>query len=206
MTEAAERRYLAALAASANVRLAAKAAGFAHSSFYARRERWVGFRARMGQALQVGYDRLEYVVMERTLQALHGAPEEQGWLAAAISDNPLPPLSFDQAFQTLCLHRNTVRLDGARPPGRPAKVERNPHRAMFAIGRNIDALQRADHYQLTGSWTLPGEPEAEAPKLVPLAQVTGWSKAQTVKVTYQSGRALFGGWRIDNWKKQRSRR
>jgi hypothetical protein len=206
MTEAAERRYLAALAASANVRLAARATGFAHASFYKRRERWVGFRALMGQALQAGYDRLEYVVMERTLQALHGAHAEQGWLAEAIRDNPLPPLSFDQAFQTLCLHRNTARLDGQRPPGRPSRVPSNPHEAMFALGRNLDAMQRADHYRATGSWTLPGEPAAP-PGLPPLEQVTGWSKAAGVRVTYHPGVALFGGWRIGDWKKQkRSRR
>ena len=201
MTEAAERRYLAALSATANVRLAAAAAGFAHSSFYARRKNWVGFRARMGQALKIGYDRLEYVVMERTLQAIHGAEPEQGWLAEAITGNPLPAFSFDQAFQTLCLHRNTVRLDGARPPGRRAKVEPNPHAAMFAIGRNIDAIERANHYAQSGTWSLPGEPAADAPQLPDLRHVTGWSGAATVKVTYQPGRALFGGWRIDTWEK-----
>lgn len=202
MTEAAERHYLAALAASANVRLAAAATGFAHSSFYARRKNWVGFGARMGQALRIGYDRLEYVVMERTLETIHGAQEGQGWLAEAIRDNPLPPLSFNQAFQTLCLHRNTVRLDGHRPPGRPSKVEPNPHAAMFAIGRNIDALGRADHYHMTGTWTLPGEHMTDAPKLPPLEQVTGWSKATAVKVTYHPGVALFGGWRIQDHKKR----
>lgn len=246
MTDAAERHYLGALAATANVRLAAAATGFAHSSFYRRRDRWVGFRMRMNQALAIGYDRIEYVVMERTLQAFSGA-EAQGWLAEAIRANPLPPLSFDQAFQTLCLHRNTVRLDGARPPGRRAQVEPNPAQAMFAIGRNVDALLRANHYHATGTWTLPGEP-GEAPKLPPLAQVTGWSKAAPepqsgreaavssdgdgacrptgppepaeggtrstsrdngpvaevrVKVSYHPGRALFGGWRLDNWEKRK---
>jgi hypothetical protein len=201
MTDAAEQAYLAALAANANIRLAAKAAGFAHSSFYARRRTWVGFDARMGQALRIGYDRLEYVVMERTLQALTGA-EEQGWLGAAIRDNPLPPLTFGQAFQVLCLHRNTVRLDGMRPPGRRSKVEPSPGAAMFALGRNIDAITRANHYQTTGTWTLPGEP-AEAPKLPPLEQVTDWSKAATVKVTCHPGRVLFGGWRVEDWQRRK---
>jgi hypothetical protein len=201
MTAAAERQFLGALAASANVRLAAAAAGFAHSSFYARRTRWVGFNARMGQALKVGYDRLEYVVMERTLEAIHGAEPEQAWLAAAIRDNPLPQFSFDQAFQTLCLHRNTVRLDAMRPPGRPSKVERTPAEAMFAIGRNIDAIQRADHYQLTGTWTLSGEPAAEAPKLPDLQQVSGLSAK--ARVTWHPDRALFGGWRVDTWEKRK---
>ena len=72
---------------------------------------------------------------------------------------------------------------------------------MFAIGRNIDAIQRAEHYEVTGSWTLPGEPAAEAPKLPPLEQVSGWSAAASVRVAYQPGRALFGGWRIDTWEK-----
>lgn len=211
MTDAAERHYLAALAASANIRLAAKATGFAHSSFYARRDRWVGFRMRMNQSLAIGYDRIEYVVMERALQAFQGV-EEQGWLGAMVRDNPLPPLSFNQAFQTLCLHRNTVRLDGMRPPGRPAKVERTPAQAMFAIGQRIDAIERADHYVATGSWTLPEEPAAQRPALPALALVTGWGAkaapepaggATTVKVTWNADRALFGGWRLDTWEKRK---
>lgn len=202
MTDAAERRFLGALSCTANVRLAVRAAGFAHTTIYRRRDRWPGFKARMGQALKIGYDRLEYVVIERTLQAIHGAYDEQGWLAAAISDNPLPPLSFGQAFQALCLHRNTVRLDGARPPGRRAKTEPNIHVQMSSIGRNIDAIQRADHYEQTGTWTLPGE-AGEGAKLVPLEQVTGWSGAKTGKVTYHADRALFGGWRLDTWEKRK---
>jgi hypothetical protein len=39
MTDTAEKTYLLALSASANIRLAAKAAGFAHSSFYRRARR-----------------------------------------------------------------------------------------------------------------------------------------------------------------------
>jgi hypothetical protein len=203
MTAAAERLYLAALAASANVRLAAAAAGFAHSSFYARRARWTGFGARMRQALRIGYDRLEYVVMERTLEALHGA-ETPDWLAEAIAaTNPLPPLSFDQAFQQLCLHRNSVRLDAMRPPGRPARVERTPTQAMAAIARNLDAIQRAGRYQVTGTWTLPGEVEVEAPTLVPLELVTGWSTADPERRKHNPDRALFGGWRIDDHKKRK---
>ena len=205
MTAAAEQHFLAAVAASANIRLAAAASGFAHSSFYARRKRWVGFKARMGQALRIGYDRLEYVVMERTLEAIHGAEPEQAWLAAAIRDNPLPKLSFNQAFQTLCFHRNTVRLDAMRPPGRPSKVAPNVHVAMAAIGRNIDAIRRAECYEVTGSWTLPGEPGLAAPALPDLSLVTGWSRAEPVKVTWHAGVPLFGGWRIDDWEKQSRR-
>jgi len=158
----------------------------------------------MGQALRIGYDRLEYVVMERTLEAIHGAEPEQAWLAAAIRDNPLPRLSFNQAFQTLCLHRNTVRLDAMRPPGRPSKVEATIAAAHFAIGRNIDAITRAEHYEVTGTWTLPGEPAVEAPKRVPLEVVM--NQGAKVSVTWHPDTALFGGWRIDDWKKQRSRR
>ena len=203
MTEAAEQLYLAALSASANIRLSARAAGFAHSSFYARRTRWPGFRAGMGQALAIGYDRLEYVVMERALQAIHGAEPEQSWLGAMIRDNPLPAFTFNQAFQTLCLHRNTCRLDGARPPGRPSKVEPSPAAAMFAIGRNVDAILRADHYHLTGTWILPGEPESGPPRLPPLALVTGWSKARPGTARHDPDKALFGGWRIGDHRKRR---
>lgn len=55
---AARQAFLAALSATANIRLSARAAGFAHSSFYRLRDHDPGFAREMRMALQDGYDRI----------------------------------------------------------------------------------------------------------------------------------------------------
>jgi hypothetical protein len=200
MTEAGEHFFFRALAASANVRLSAAVTGFTHSAFYQKRKKRPVFASEMKLALTVGFDRLEAAAIERTLQALAGGGAT-AWLGEALADNPLPAFTFDQAFQILCLHRNAVRLDGARPPGRPARVQPSLPKALFAIGRNIDAIRRAAHYEATGSWRHAHE--AAPPRLPPLHLVTGWSKADPAKVKHNPNLALFGGWRIEDWEKRR---
>lgn len=198
MTEAGERHFLRSVAASANIRLSAAATGFTPSAFYQKKKKRPLFASEMKISLTIGFDRLEYAAMERMLETLHGRP---AWLGEAIAGNPLAPMSWDQAFQVLCLHRNTVRLDGDRPPGRRARTDPNPAAAFAAIGRNIDAIERAARFEQTGSWRHAHE--AEPPKLPPLHQVTGWSKADPAKVKHNPKLALFGGWRIEDLEKRR---
>jgi hypothetical protein len=202
MTEAGEQAFFRALAASANVRLSAAAAGFTHSAFYQKKRKRPAFAREMKISLTIGFDRLECAAIERTLEALHGGEPENAWLGRLIADNPLPRLSFGQAFQLLSLHRNSVRLDGDRPPGRPARIEPSLPAALAAIGRKIDAIERSARYEATGSWR--HEHEQPPPRLPPLHLVTGWSKADPKKVKHNPDLALFGGWRIEDW--QRSRR
>lgn len=202
MTEAGERYFCRALAASANVRLSAAAAGFTHSAFYQKRKKRPAFAREMKISLTIGYDRIEGAAIERTLQALNGGPEN-AWLADLIVGNPLPRLSFDQAFQQLCLHRNTVRLDGDRPPGRPARVQQTLPAALFAIGRNIDAIERGARFEASGSWRFAHE--APPPPLPPLSLVTGWSKADPAKAKHNPALALFGGWRIEEMERKRAK-
>jgi hypothetical protein len=201
MTEAGEQAFFRALSASANVRLSAAATGFTHSAFYQKKKKWPAFASEMKIALTIGYDRIQGAAMERTLQALHGGQPETAWLAGAVAGNPLPPMTFGQAFQILCLHRNTVLLAGERPPGRRPRVEHNFPAALTAIGRNLDAIERAGRYEETGSWRHAHE--APPLKLPPLHLVTGWSKADPNKVKHNPDLALFGGWRIDDWEKKR---
>ncbi|HEX8238374.1 MAG TPA: hypothetical protein VF574_01395 [Allosphingosinicella sp.] len=198
MTEAGERHFLRSVAASANIRLSAAATGFTHSAFYQKMKKRPAFKSDTKISLTIGYDRLEHAEMERMLQALRGDPD---WLAGVLVDNPLPPMSWDQAFQALCLHRNTVRLDGDRPPGRRPRIEPNPAAAFAAIGRNIDAIERAQCFERTGGWRHAHE--AAPPRLPPLHQVTGWSRADPAKVRHNPKLALFGGWRIEDLEKRR---
>ena len=199
MTDAAEKTYLLALSTSANIRLAAKAAGFAHSSFYRRALRHPASAAQGKVALTIGYDRLEHLALAHAGAAMRGEGPDNTWQVAA-GEMPMPPMSWDQAFHTLCQHRAIVRL-GWEERTRPIAAPADPAEAFAALERTLDADARVRHYEATGHWHLPGEPEL--PKLPPLGLVTGWSGAATVKVTYDPGVPLFGGWRIDDWKKRK---
>ena len=68
-TKAKERAFIAALAESCNVKLAAKTAGVSASAIYVRRSRDASFRRAWDQALSAGYAQLEMMMLER---ALHG--------------------------------------------------------------------------------------------------------------------------------------
>jgi len=116
------------------------------------------------------------------------------------------------AFQLLFLHNKTVRLSWDQPHrrkrrGEPWETYTERHSAMWVAekGREAEdaAVRRAAQFEATGEWRLPEEPLA--PELPPLHLVTGWSKAQPVKAVHNPGLALFGGWRLKNWKKREER-
>lgn len=124
MTRAAEQAFLGALSASANVRLSAAAAGFAHSSFYARARKAETFAKEMRAALRIGYDRLECALIERAVYDENDlAGDEADW-RDHIGDNPLPPLRPDEALQLLWHHRRTCRL-GWETRAAPHRVATN---------------------------------------------------------------------------------
>jgi hypothetical protein len=92
----AEQRFLAALSATANVRLSAQAAGFAPSSFYARARSHPGFAREMRMALAIGAERLEIALLESSL------PETSTHDHWRHNDPPpIPPMTAAQAMQML---------------------------------------------------------------------------------------------------------
>jgi hypothetical protein len=179
MTAAAEQAFLAALSATANVRLAAAAAGFAHSSFYARRSACPAFAREMRIALEIGYSRLEASLLARAHPASHS---HAAWRHAELP--PLRPVTFDEGFQLLCLHDKSVRHGWEQAHRRKRRTESDEAyverlRAMWHVeeqrAREHEALLRATRYERTGGWRHPHEP-APPPPLPPLDLVTGWSK------------------------------
>lgn len=204
MTKAAEQAFFAALSASANVRLSAAAAGFAHSSFYARARQAKAFAREMRLALKAGYERLEAAALAAALPESYA---DDGW--RHNDPPPIPPMTADQAFQLLCLHEKSVRQGWERPHRRRRRNEcestyRERLCAMWtaekAREREQDALRRAAQYEATGDWRLPEEPPP--PALPPLHLVTGWSKADPKKEKHNPKKALFGGWRLSDWRKR----
>jgi hypothetical protein len=207
MTRAAEQAFFAALSASANVRLSAAAAGFAHSSFYARARKAPAFAREKRLALEMGYERLEAAAIAAAVPESHA---DDGWRHNDAP--PIPQMSADQALQLLFLHQKGVRLGWDAPHRRRRRGESDEtHRtrlqAMYqsekAREAEAAALRRAAQYEATGDWRFP---EEEPPPALPaLEQVTGWSKADPNKQPHNPRKALFGGWRLKDWKKRRRR-
>lgn len=208
MTRAAEQAFLAALSASANVRLSAAAAGFAHSSFYRKRRALGWFAREMRLALKMGYDRLHCAAVAAGLAGF----DHCQWRES--EPPPIPPLTVTQVLQLLYLHEKSVRQGWDKPHRRRRRGESDEtHRArlmaMWAFEKNREAeaeeeaLRRAARFEESGSWRFADEPEP--PPVPPLHLVTGWSKASGRK-PHREGVAVFGGWRIADMERKRRAR
>ncbi|HEX8511833.1 MAG TPA: hypothetical protein VF688_01860 [Allosphingosinicella sp.] len=140
MTPAAARAFFVALAATANVRRAAAEAGFAHSSFYAKRAQ-PDFAAQMDAALDLGAFRLEWAAIEAALRsaARPNDPAPPEWQEDAASA-PLPAMTPDQMLQLLA-YRHRARTHG-RAGGPPPK-EADPEAVTAKILRKTEAIKRA---------------------------------------------------------------
>jgi hypothetical protein len=197
MTRAAELVFLEALSATANVRLAAAAAGFSHSAFYYRKRVSPAFAAEMSEALLIGYERVEGALFQSVdLMAgpLQGETRDD-WLER-VRDCPLPAMSVDQAVQLLAMHRRTCR-------------EGWDHREARYVAASVEQVCRAIEAGLARLHPpVPAKPSwrpadrAPPPPVPPLDRVTGWSKADSAKAKHNPDVALFGGWRITDWEKR----
>lgn len=144
-TPAKRKRFLAALAATCNVALAARHAGVDKTTPYYHRIRDATFRAQWQAAIEEGYDRLEELVL------LHGGAGQPMELEAgdAPDADALPPFDFDRAMAVLKHYRG--RRDGSplnrggRPLTRVTIDETNAAllRALKAVERRI-ARRKAD--------------------------------------------------------------
>jgi hypothetical protein len=207
MTKAAEQAFFRALSASANIRLSAAAAGFSHASFYARRRRSPPFGREMRLAHEIGYDRLECALLASSLPESHA---DDAW--RHVDPPPIPPMTPDQAIQLFALHRKSVRESWDRPHrrkrrGEPWETYTERLRAMWVAEKSREAedhaLRRAARYEETGDWRFEDE-VAPLPPLPPLELVTGWSKADPNKTKHNSDIAMFGGWRLKDWKARKA--
>ncbi|MES2755257.1 MAG: hypothetical protein V4659_11375 [Pseudomonadota bacterium] len=195
LTKQCEQAFLAALSATANVRLSAAAAGAAEAAFYRRRRQNPAFAREFLLALQEGYDRLEMALLESADPASF---EDDHW---RHNEPPaIPPMTANQALQLMYLHQKEARLWTTPFPERlrpgETRVARSEmlqmiHEAKLARDRErfriAEAARLARGDETHAEWG-PGE-------LPDLSQVTGWSKASG-KAGADESRALFGGWRI----------
>jgi hypothetical protein len=203
LTREAEQAFLHALAATANVRLSAAAAGASARAFYRRRRLDPVFAREMRLALRMGWERLEAASLAAALAGNHGRDR---WRQCAPA--PIPPLSWDQAFQQLCRHDRSVNLGWEQPHRRRRRGESDEVyslrlQAMWRAEKSVEAEQaavrRAERFEASGSWRHEDEPPP--PALPPLEQVTGWSRASG-KAGRHGDLALFGGWRIGDMERK----
>jgi len=196
----AEQTFLAALSATANIRLSAAAAGFAHSAFYHRRNESPAFAREMRLALAMGYERLEMAMLE--------AADPESYRDEAWRHNeppPLPQLTPSEAFQLLYLHQKEVRL-----LAEPRHVRRRPGESREAHSFRLSAMYAAQAQRSRDAFDIAeaerrarGEPHLFGPEILPLPaldQVKGWSKADPAKRQPDRERPMCGGWRIGDWK------
>lgn len=195
LTRAHEQAFLAALSATANIRLSAAAAGFSHSAFYRRREASPAFAREMRLALQMGYERLEMALLESFSPGSH---RDDAW--RHNDPPPIPSMSPAQALQLLYLHQKEAVLWGERVDRRRKRGESSDAWSRRAARKwKAEKAWDREGYEVARAarteGPAPSRHEPLAPELPALDQVTGWSEAAG-KAPLGDGRALFGGWRL----------
>lgn len=207
LTKQCEQAFLAALSATANVRLSAAAAGASPRAFYRRRRTNPGFAREMQLALETGYERLEMALMQSFMVEAH---DDDAW---HNDPPPIPKMTPEQALQLLYLHHKTAKLWAEAPY---MNTRRGETSEMWSMRRAADyrAQQARDAERLRMAETdrvltkelneLQRELQRERRASLPaLDQVKGWSKADPAKAPHDPKRALFGGWRIEDMKRRK---
>ncbi len=206
MTKAAEQAFLAALAATCNVRLSAAAAGFTHSAFYQRRKKDPGFRREWRLARAEGHERLELALLEGFQPESH---EDDAW--RHNDPLPIPPMTPHMAIQLLAMHRKRVDHGDLPDP-----MRRRPGESREAMSMRLGLMYRAglerdrEAYRVAeaarNERRARQEPEnGEGIAALPqLDKVSGWSGADPAKRVHDTDVAMFGGWRIEDWQKRNS--
>lgn len=206
MTRAAEQAFLSALSASANVRLAAAAAGFSHSSFYLRAKKSPAFAREMRLALASGYERVEAAALRAALPESH---QHDAW--RHNDPPPVPPMTPSQALQLLSLHQKRVELGAVPDPLRRRRGE-SPEAMSMRLSLMYEARLERDREAYRVAQAARGEPDdgpEDGEGIAPLPQldkVTGWSKADPARLPHDPDKAMFGGWRIGDGQRRKRRK
>ena len=134
LTVAKRQHFLDVVAATANVKQAAAAAGAVPASFYRLRHRDAGFAAAWDQSLDDGYAALEAMLLERALGTAEQAPGDA---------DRAGPTTFDAALALTMLKRRDER---DKAPSNYAKRAGYSHVPMVEVERSLlrklQALQR----------------------------------------------------------------
>ncbi|MEG3179419.1 hypothetical protein [Sphingomonas sp. LT1P40] len=182
LDRAAEQAFLAALSATANVRLSA------------------AFAREMRLALELGYERLEMALLAAADPASH---RDDSW--RHNEPPPIPQMTAAEALQLLHLHQKEARLQ-AEPPHIKRRRGESSDAHSYRLGAMYEAdlqRRREDFNIAEAARRAAGHPHLFGPKVLPLPaldQVRGWSKADPGKVPHDPDTPMFGGWRLKDWK------
>lgn len=139
VTAHGEEAFLNALAATANIRLAADAVGVDPRAFYKRRAQSPEFARRMQEALTAGYEAVEFALVGCALQSLGqgGAGEDDG--------GPVEPdarMSVDQAMGLIAQRTKTLAIGDRHVRGYYEKALPTPEETDAIIAKRLDQLKR----------------------------------------------------------------
>lgn len=133
-SDEAEEAFFDHLAATCNVRAAAAAVGFTTFTVYRQRRLRPDFAAKWQAILEPAYARLELELLRTALDSIDGAEFD--------ADRPIPKMTVEQVMNVLRAHRNEVRGEGRRGPGRRALPKGIEHYRESII-RKAEAIRRA---------------------------------------------------------------
>jgi hypothetical protein len=207
LTREAEQAFLAAVSATCNIRLAAAAVGAAEATFFRRRRKDAAFAREMRMALEEGYLALETALLE---SGLAGSREHDDW---RHNDPPAtPPMTANQALQLMYLHQKEARLTAEpwwlrrrRGESEAAHSERltlmgeerlRLAREKFEVAE-VERWERGEP-----AWGPAGEAVRRELGFPDLAQVA--ARRRGGGRVHHAGRALFGGWRIEDMEEKRA--
>jgi hypothetical protein len=151
MTGAARRQILATVEATNNLRLAAAAAGFAHSTFLVRVRRDPDLAGRLAVARRIGADRVLWEIMHPP-----GRPDPEDM---EFADLPMPPATAEQCLLQLRYHRPDGAFQQHRWRVRPLPRPFEAHRPRIIA--SLNAWRRAEWHKETGEWRYPSEDPPE---------------------------------------------
>jgi hypothetical protein len=140
VTKAAEQAFLATLGETANIRLAAAEAGFAHTSFLARARRDPAFAREMRTLIAIAADRLVWARCEGALSPVTDYDFDP--------DIPIPRMSVEQAILQLTYHRPDGPFQMSRRATPPPSLEKVAPRILA----KVRAIKRHSHFVKTGRW------------------------------------------------------
>lgn len=128
-----EQRFLAALAATCNVKASCAEIGMSHGSAYAHRKRWAAFATRWDAAIETGYARIEMALVEHGCNLFSGIE--------LPPEGPMGPMSVEQAIHLLHMHKHAARGIG-KAPGVGWRRRKTLDEVKDSILRKLDAFDR----------------------------------------------------------------
>lgn len=129
---AVEDRFLGVLAATCNVKAACAEIRMTQASAYYHRRQWAAFADRWDRAVSIGYDRLEWALIENAINVFSGDD--------VPPDNPMPPVTATDAINLLRMNSHAVNGMGRRRRPRPRAPD--VEEVWAEIMRRVDAAER----------------------------------------------------------------